>query len=86
MRRFPAPWTVEAIDGGFKVADANKQPLTHIYGHADPRYAGIANAQKNLRGWTTLVGSEGRSSSRHLPSPNPKGPFGGKWTAVGLIE
>jgi hypothetical protein len=44
MRRLPAPWTVEAIEGGFKVVDANKQPLTHIYGHADPRYAGIANA------------------------------------------
>ena len=44
MRRFPAPWTVEAIDAGFKVVDANKQPLTHIYGHADPRDAGIAHA------------------------------------------
>jgi hypothetical protein len=24
MRRFPAPWTVEAIDAGFEVVDANK--------------------------------------------------------------
>ena len=22
MRRFPPPWTVEALDGGFKVVDA----------------------------------------------------------------
>jgi len=44
MRRFPAPWTVEAIDGGFQVVDANKKPLTIIHGHADPRDAGIANA------------------------------------------
>jgi hypothetical protein len=25
MRRFPVPWTVEAIDAGFKVIDANGQ-------------------------------------------------------------
>ena len=25
LRRFPPPWTVEAIDGGFKIVDANKQ-------------------------------------------------------------
>jgi hypothetical protein len=27
MRRFPPPWTVEALDGGFKVIDANGQSL-----------------------------------------------------------
>jgi hypothetical protein len=26
-RRFPAPWTVETLDGGFKVVDANGQAL-----------------------------------------------------------
>jgi hypothetical protein len=35
MRRFPAPWTVEAIAGGFKVIDADGQSLAYIYGHAD---------------------------------------------------
>jgi hypothetical protein len=44
VRRFPPPWTVEALDGGFKIADANKQTLAYVYGHADPRNAGIANA------------------------------------------
>jgi hypothetical protein len=44
MRRFPAPWTVETIDAGFKVIDANGQPLAYVYGHADPRDAGVANA------------------------------------------
>ena len=44
MRRFPAPWTVEAIEAGFKVVDANQQPLAYVYGHADPRDAGIANS------------------------------------------
>jgi hypothetical protein len=34
MRRFPAPWTVEALDGGFKVVDANGQTLAYAYGHA----------------------------------------------------
>ena len=44
MRRFPPPSTVEALDGGFKIVDANKQAIAYVYGHADPRYAGIANS------------------------------------------
>ena len=40
MRRFPAPWTVEVIDGGFEIVDANKQAIAFVYGHADPRDAG----------------------------------------------
>ena len=23
MRRFPPPWTIEELDGGFKIVDAN---------------------------------------------------------------
>ena len=34
-RRFPPPWTVEALDGcslsGFKVLDANGQSLAYVY-------------------------------------------------------
>jgi hypothetical protein len=41
-RRFPAPWTVEALDGGFKVLDSNGQSLAYVYGHADLRDAQIA--------------------------------------------
>jgi hypothetical protein len=37
MRRFPAPWTVEAIPGGFKIIDANKQAIACVYGFANPR-------------------------------------------------
>ena len=44
MRRFPAPWSVEALDGGFKIMDANGQSLAYVYGHADPRDAQVANA------------------------------------------
>ncbi len=31
-RRFPAPWTVEDIPGGYKVKDANGQSLAYVYG------------------------------------------------------
>ena len=30
-RRFPPPWTVEKIPGGFKVLDANGQSLAYVY-------------------------------------------------------
>jgi hypothetical protein len=31
MRRFPAPWTVEKIPGGYVVKDANLQSAAHVY-------------------------------------------------------
>jgi hypothetical protein len=37
-RRFPAPWTVESIPGGFKVLDADGQSLAYVYGDADARH------------------------------------------------
>ena len=43
MRRFPTPWTVEAIDAGFKVIDANGQSLAYVYGHADAHDAQASN-------------------------------------------
>ena len=43
MRRFPAPWTVQALDGGcFKIVDSNGQTLAYVYGHADRRDAETA--------------------------------------------
>jgi hypothetical protein len=44
MRRFPTPWTMEALDGGFKIVDSNGQTLAYVYGHADPGDARIAKA------------------------------------------
>jgi hypothetical protein len=44
LRRFPPPWTVESLDGGFKIVDSNGQSLAHVYGHADPRDAQVAKA------------------------------------------
>jgi hypothetical protein len=67
MRRFPPPWTVEALDGGFKVLDANKQALAYVYGHADARDAEIAKSltldearriAANIAKLPTLLGKE----------------------------
>jgi hypothetical protein len=30
-RRFPPPWTVERLPGGFKVIDADGQSLAYFY-------------------------------------------------------
>jgi hypothetical protein len=38
------PWTVEALDSGFKIVDSNGQSLAYVYGHADPRDAAIAKS------------------------------------------
>ena len=36
MRRFPPPWTIEALDGGgFKIVDSHGQSLAYVYGHFD---------------------------------------------------
>ena len=44
MRRFPPPWTVEALDSGFKIVDANGQSLAYVYGLDNARNARIAKA------------------------------------------
>ena len=44
LRRFPPPWTIEALDGGYKIVDANGQSLAYVYGHADQRDAQVAKA------------------------------------------
>jgi hypothetical protein len=43
MRRFPPPWTVEQIPGGYKVLDANGQALAYVYGRETKADADIAN-------------------------------------------
>jgi hypothetical protein len=41
VRRFPAPWKIEPLDGGgFKIIDS--QSLAYVYGHADRRDAETA--------------------------------------------
>jgi hypothetical protein len=42
-RRFPPPWQVEQIQGGFKVLDANGQALVYVYARETRQEADIAN-------------------------------------------
>jgi hypothetical protein len=42
MRRFPPPWTVEKIPGGFKVRDSNGQSLAYVYSRESESDARIA--------------------------------------------
>jgi len=44
MRRFSPTWTVEKLEAGFKIVDANGQSLAYVYGYAHPRDAAIAKA------------------------------------------
>jgi K+/H+ antiporter YhaU regulatory subunit KhtT len=41
-RRFPSPWTVEKIAGGFKVIDADGQSLAYVYSRETKHAANIA--------------------------------------------
>jgi hypothetical protein len=42
MRKLPAPWTVEIIQGGFKVVDATGQAVAYVYGRETREQADIA--------------------------------------------
>jgi hypothetical protein len=63
MRR-PPPWTVESLDAGYKVVDANGQALAYVCGHADQSCAGIAKALILDRG--------SRAASPSCPSFSPR--------------
>lgn len=42
-RRFPPPWTVEQIPGGFKVLDATGQALAYVYARETAAQADVAH-------------------------------------------
>ncbi len=42
-RRFPAPWQVEQIPGGYKVQDATGQALAYVYARERKADADIAH-------------------------------------------
>ena len=42
--RFPPPWTVVKLPGGFKVIDAQGQSLAYVYARESEAAAGIAGA------------------------------------------
>jgi hypothetical protein len=51
-RRFPPPWTVVQLPGGFKVVDANNQSLAYFYAREsdnDARTAGVLTMDEARR-------------------------------------
>jgi hypothetical protein len=42
IRGFPPPWTIERIDGGYVVKDANGQSLAYVYGRENRAAADTA--------------------------------------------
>jgi hypothetical protein len=43
-RHFPAPWTVERTDGGFKIVDATGQALAYVYARDTAESANVATS------------------------------------------
>jgi len=66
MRRFPPPWAVEKIPGGFKVLDANEQSLAYVYSQETKDAAQIAKV---------LTEDEARRIASNITKPFPKGPL-----------
>ena len=54
-RRFPPPWTVEEIPGGFKVIDAKGQSLAYCYGRETQADADIGPIASNIAKLPTLL-------------------------------
>ena len=52
-RRFPPPWTVEQIPGGYKVKEANGQSLAYVYG----RETKLTPTSPTSSPWTRLDAS-----------------------------
>ena len=42
-RRFPPPWTIEQIPGGYKTMDANGQALAYVYYGRESRAQGTVH-------------------------------------------
>jgi hypothetical protein len=58
-RRFPPPWTVEQIAGGFKVLDGNGMAVAYCYCRANEGDAHIAKV---------LTIDEARRIARYFPA------------------
>jgi hypothetical protein len=48
-RRFPPPWTVEEISGGFKVLDAKGLALAYVYARDNERDAAMLTKDEARR-------------------------------------
>jgi hypothetical protein len=69
-RRFPPPWTVITIPGGFKVVDAQGQSIAYVYSRETPGDANIAGVltenearriASNIAKLPVLLGAAGNS-------------------------
>ena len=67
-RRFPPPWTVEEIPGGYKVKDAKGQSLAYVYGRETRADADTANVltMDEARRIARNIAKLGRYSPRQL--------------------
>ena len=74
-RRFPPPWTVERLPGGFKVIDANGQSLAYFYARENDHDA-------NTAGVLTM------DEARRMASNFAKLPdlLGRDWASVGALS
>jgi hypothetical protein len=50
-RRFPPPWIIERLLGGFKVIDANGQSLAYFYARENDNDANTAGVLTRRGGW-----------------------------------
>ena len=74
MRRFPPPWTIEPLDAGYKVVDANGQVLAYVYGLDDSRDARIAKAltrDEATRIASNIARGDGQETFWRSPLANP---------------
>jgi hypothetical protein len=65
-RRFPPPWQVEQIDGGFKVLDASGQALVYVYSNVIRTW--LAFHSNSLGSYFTVDRSGAR---QHPPNSSP---------------
>ena len=49
-RRFPPPWSIERLPGGYKVIDANGQSLAYFYARENDHDANTAGVLTHGRG------------------------------------
>ena len=71
-RRFPPPWTVEKIPGGFKVVDANQQSLAYVYARETKADADIqTNSQRAFSAGSARMRSANMPVRVRLPHCSP---------------
>ncbi len=75
-RRFPPPWTVEKLPGGFKVIDAQGQSIAYVYSReseADARIAKVLTEDEarriasNIAKLPALLGAAGNPEFDDFP-------------------